>query len=45
MVNSHSDRPQSLVAVQVTTVEPMGKQLPEGGVHLTRTPPEITGAG
>jgi hypothetical protein len=34
-----------LVAVQVTTVTPGGKQVPEGGTHATLTPQKSVAAG
>ncbi len=40
--------PEASVAVQVTVVTPVGKQLPDGGVHTTVTPAQLsvaTGAG
>jgi len=34
--------PEASVAVQVTVVTPTGKQLPEGGLHTTTTPGQLS---
>ena len=34
--------PEASVAVQVTVVTPTGKQLPEGGLHTTVTPGQLS---
>ena len=34
--------PEASVAVQVTVVTPMGKQLPEGGLQTTTTPGQLS---
>jgi hypothetical protein len=36
--------PEASVAVQVTVVTPTGKQLPEGGLHTTVTPGQLSEA-
>src|ERR1700741_1788936 len=36
--------PDASVAVQVTVVTPTGKQLPEGGLHTTTTPGQLSDA-